>query len=400
MRGLEHCNFLADIAGRRKTKAPNQSRERVADDIAEQVAGHDHAILFGVLGQPHGLRVDVGGPQRNLAVLLLHFLGGFFHHAGSFAQHVGLLADGHRFVTVVARMKECGFANPSRRRTRDDAHRNREVLTGDLVERFEFRVGAQRITHRLRRVRPLYSRIEAFRVLTKDHHIYLGLFVPASGFFADEVQRVAGERQARPHAYIEVEDLPHGNNRAEILIPFASQRGAQLGLSFLLRLRRDGAEQANLVLAQQLDGALGKSIAFLDPALPTDVGVYVLCLETDDGEHPNRFGQDLVANSIAQHGYDFMFCHEYELLYTTMYSSEWICHPERSAVALRLHGVEGPLITHTNRPPLSVPHCETHTCATTALNPSFRLTRFSTPPAMTSDCGTLPSAGKVNCSPA
>src|SRR5664280_2678386 len=310
MRGLEHCNFLADIAGRRKTKAPNQSRERVADDIAEQVAGHDHAILFGVLGQPHGLRVDVGGPQRNVAVLLLHFLGDFFHHAGSFAQHVGLLADGHRLVAMLARMKECGLANAPGRRTRDDAHRNREVLTGDLVERLELRMRAQRVAYRLRRIRPLDSGIQTFRVLAKDNYVHLGLFETASRFFADEVERIAGKRQARPHANIEVEDLPHGNNWAEILIAFAPQRWTQLGLSFLLRLRGNGAEQADLVLAQQLDGALGKSIAFLGPALPADVGVYVVSVETDGVEHPNRFGQDVIANAIARHGYDSVFSHD------------------------------------------------------------------------------------------
>ncbi len=31
--------------------------------------------------------------------------------------------------------------------------------------------------------------------------------------------------------------------------------------------------------------------------------------------------------------------------------------------------------------------------------PSLRATRFSIPPATTSDCGTLPSAGKANVSP-
>src|ERR1017187_6360071 len=74
------------------------------------------------------------------------------------------------------------------------------------------------------------------------------------------------------------------------------------------------------------------------------------------------------------------------------------CDRERRRPALGRRSRRTP-ITHTNRPPLSVPHCETHTCATAALNPSFRLTRFSTPPAMTRDCGTLPSAGKANSSP-
>ena len=91
---------------------------------------------------------------------------------------------------------------------------------------------------------------------------------------------------------------------------FALERRAEFGLGFLLWLRGDGAEQADLVLPQQLDGALGKGIAFLDPALPADVGVDVFGLEADGVEHPNRLGQDLIANAVSGHGYDGMFCHE------------------------------------------------------------------------------------------
>ncbi len=179
-----------------------------------------------------------------------------------------------------------------------------------MLEWLELRMGAQRVAHRLRRIRPLHAGVQAFGVLAEDHDVDLRLFEATGRLLANKVQRIAGKRQAGPHADIEIEDLPHGNDGAEILMALALQRRAQLGLGFLLRLRGDGAKQADLVLAQQLDGALGQRIAFLDPALPADVGVNVLGLEADRVEHANCLGQDLVANAISRHGYDCMFCHE------------------------------------------------------------------------------------------
>ena len=172
----------------------------------------------------------------------------------------------------------------------------------------------QRIANRLRWIAPLHAGVQPFRVLSEDHDIDLGLLEAAGGFLADEVQRIAGERQARPHADVEIELLPHGDDRAEVLIAFALQRRAQFGLRFFLWLGGDGAEEADLVRAQQIDGALGKGIAFLDPALPPDVGVYVLGFEADGVEHADRLGQHLIADPISGHGYDGMFCHESSLL--------------------------------------------------------------------------------------
>ena len=49
-----------------KPKPADQSRKRVAQDIAEQVRRHDHVVVLRILVQPHQLRVDVRGPQRDL----------------------------------------------------------------------------------------------------------------------------------------------------------------------------------------------------------------------------------------------------------------------------------------------------------------------------------------------
>ena len=89
---------------------------------------------------------------------------------------------------------------------------------------------------------------------------------------------------------------------------------AQFGFGFLLRLGGDGAEQADLVLAQQIDGALGQGIAFLDPALPADVGMHVFGFKADCIEHANRLGQDLIADAVSRHGYNSVFCHRDVLL--------------------------------------------------------------------------------------
>ena len=64
MRRLENRDLVADVAGGCESQAADQSSEGVADDVAEQIAGDDDAVVLGILGQPHGLRVDVGGPQR------------------------------------------------------------------------------------------------------------------------------------------------------------------------------------------------------------------------------------------------------------------------------------------------------------------------------------------------
>ena len=112
----------------------------------------------------------------------------------------------------------------------------------------------------------------------------------------------------------------------------ALQRWDEFGFGFFLRLRGDGAEQADFVLAQQIDGALGQRIAFVAPALPANVGVHVVGLEADRVEHANRLGQNLVSNAVSRHGYDRMFCHECKLPIEAL---EWaLLHPSQQAIRI------------------------------------------------------------------
>ena len=64
------------------------------------------------------------------------------------------------------------------------------------------------------------------------------------------------------------------------------------------------------MLPQQLDGARGQSIAFPNPAFPSDVGVHIVGVEADRIEHAKRVGENLIADTVARHDYDGVLCHE------------------------------------------------------------------------------------------
>ncbi len=80
---------------------------------------------------------------------------------------------------------------------------------------------------------------------------------------------------------IEIELLPHGDDRRVVDIALALQLRLQFGLRRLVRLRGDGSEQAELVLGQQFHGALGQGITVVAPAVPADVGMNVFGVEAN-----------------------------------------------------------------------------------------------------------------------
>src|SRR5271157_316333 len=101
-----------------------------------------------------------------------------------------------------------------------------------------------------------------------------------------------------------------------------------------------------------------------------------------------------------------MFCHDCVFLLWCHHC--YCCHPDRTSAAFWPPESKPPFSYYSHIVRFNVSHCMTvyipHnvTCytVTAALTPNFLLTRLSAPPAITSDCGTLPSAGKVNSSPA
>ena len=61
---LEHRDITTDVAGRGEPQPTDLAGEGVADHVTEEIAGDDDAIILGILGEPHGLRIDIGRPQR------------------------------------------------------------------------------------------------------------------------------------------------------------------------------------------------------------------------------------------------------------------------------------------------------------------------------------------------
>src|SRR5262249_2770023 len=78
----------------------------------------------------------------------------------------------------------------------------------------------------------------------------------------------------------------------------------------LIRFGGDGAEEAQLVFLQQFDRAIGKCIALVTPAIPSDIGRDVLGVEADSFENTDGFRENLVADAIARHADYGMFHHE------------------------------------------------------------------------------------------
>ena len=174
-----------------------------------------------------------------------------------------------------------------------------------------------------RRVRPLHADVHALGALAKDRGVDLGLVESAVGALANVVQRVADEADAGPHADIQIELLAHGDDRAVVHQALAAQFGFQFGLGFLVGFRSNGAEQAELVLLEQVDGAVGERVAFVAPDLPANVGMNVFGVEADGFQDSQGLGKDLIADAVARHGHYCVFRH------SCSFSS---CHPERSIV--------------------------------------------------------------------
>ncbi len=111
-------------------------------------------------------------------------------------------------------------------------------------------MAVQRGAHDLGRIRPLDPGVHALRALPENGGVDLGFVETAIRFLADVIQRIAGEPDARPHADIEIEFLPHGHNRGVINVTFPLQLGFKLRLSRLVRLRSNRAKQSQLMLGQ------------------------------------------------------------------------------------------------------------------------------------------------------
>src|SRR5580693_9886440 len=103
----------------------------------------------------------------------------------------------------------------------------------------------------------------------------------------------------------------------------------------------------------------------------------VVGVGADSFQYPQCLGQYLVSDSVAGHCDYCMFCHE--------------CVSPKNFSPQRHRGTESFWL-----PPR---RCMQRLDSRLQFRPRRFATRFSTPSAMTSDCGTLPSAGNANFSP-
>jgi hypothetical protein len=56
------------------------------------------------------------------------------------------------------------------------------------------------------------------------------------------------------------------------------------------------------VLGEEVEGAVGKGVAFVRPAIPANVGMDVVSVEADSSEDAQAFREDLVTDAVAGHG--------------------------------------------------------------------------------------------------
>ena len=171
-------------------------------------------------------------------------------------------------------------------------------------------MSGQRRPHPVRRIRPFHARVEPFRILPEHNDVDVRLLVAAVNFLANEVQRIPGKRNAGADASIKIELLAHGHDRTEVRVTLGPQLWLQFPVGFFLRLRSDRAEQAEFVVREQVYGALRQGIALVHPALPADIGMDVLGIESNRIQHAQCLGQNLVPDPIAGHADHRVFRHE------------------------------------------------------------------------------------------
>src|ERR1700751_1950647 len=134
----------------------------------------------------------------------------------------------------------------------------------------------QGIAYILRGISPLDAGVHPLRSLPEDRGVDLRLIEPAIRTFADVVKRVADESDAGTLADIEIELLPHGDDRRVVNIAPALEFRLEFRLRGLVGFRGDRPKQPELMLGEQFNGAIRQSITLRAPAIPADVGVNVL----------------------------------------------------------------------------------------------------------------------------
>ena len=88
--GLEDRGVFSDVAARCEAESAGELARLVGEDVSEDVARHDDAVILRVLDEPHGGRVGVllDALDAVLLVLLGDFEEDSLHHSVGLADDV------------------------------------------------------------------------------------------------------------------------------------------------------------------------------------------------------------------------------------------------------------------------------------------------------------------------
>jgi hypothetical protein len=145
----------------------------------------------------------------------------------------------------------------------------------------------------------LDARVEIFGVLAEDHQIEAVL----------EVEGVPLVTAAGAEADVEVEHLPHPDDRRAVDQSLAAQMRIELLLGRLHRLRGDRAEHRRVHAAEKLDRPLREGVPFAAPELPADVSMNVLGVELDPIEDDLRRFQNFLPDAVSGKPCDLVTSH-------------------------------------------------------------------------------------------
>ena len=108
--------------------------------------------------------------------------------------------------------------------------------------------------------------------------------------------------------------LAKADDGAEIGEPLAPEGGRELLLRLVGRLRGDGAEEADVGLAQELDRAVGKRVPLPAPEVPADVSRQILGVEAHGVEDEPGGVHDVAPDPVPGEPGDAVACHPFLFL--------------------------------------------------------------------------------------
>ena len=149
---LKDGQFTAKIRARRHAQSSDQSRCKVAHNVAKEVGEHQNVVFVGPLDQLHAHIVHDAIVELDVRVLLGHLAGNAQEESVCRFEDVGLVDCGHQAATVGSGILEGKAHDPLACPPGDDPDRLCCFVGDDVV---------------------LDARIQTLGVLTDDHQVHV-----------------------------------------------------------------------------------------------------------------------------------------------------------------------------------------------------------------------------------